>query len=280
MALTHPKGQAGINAKLKKTVTITKPPAITHVKQNWLHNTGSSTSVDDETADDPASEPVKKKCKRGDGATDILTIFKLVDDKDPSQGYVCEPCVKLHEANLKKHGKLQTIFKGNNTTMHTHIQCMGMSHYRRYRKKCVQQDINMDEQCVPQEELDRLEGKATNMQQSILDFAETVEPTTEPQYMKDGLQEHIIRFILETDQALSLVNHKSFCDLLTYNSRNKTKDVDILHRTKITTCVLKYADEIQRDLAKELQESPGHVSLTFDGWTSKIMTSYLAVMGH
>ncbi|KAG2136388.1 hypothetical protein DEU56DRAFT_691490, partial [Suillus clintonianus] len=67
---------------------------------------------------------------------------------------------------------------------------------------------------------------------------------------------------------------------LAYNSRNKTKDTDIPHRTKITTCVLERADEIQKDLAKELQESPGCVSLTFDGWTSKIMTSYLAVTGH
>jgi hypothetical protein len=28
------------------------------------------------------------------------------------------------------------------------------------------------------------------------------------------------------------------------------------------------------------QKSPGRVSLTFDGWTSKIMTAYLAVMAH
>jgi hypothetical protein len=28
------------------------------------------------------------------------------------------------------------------------------------------------------------------------------------------------------------------------------------------------------------QECPGRVSLTFDGWTSKIMTSYLAITGH
>ncbi|KAG2339944.1 hypothetical protein BDR05DRAFT_837668, partial [Suillus weaverae] len=67
---------------------------------------------------------------------------------------------------------------------------------------------------------------------------------------------------------------------LTYNSWNKTKDTDIPHWTKITTCVLECANEIQKDLAKELQESPGRVSLTFDGWTSKIMTSYFAVTGH
>ncbi|KAG1724900.1 uncharacterized protein EDB91DRAFT_1255039 [Suillus paluster] len=141
MALTRPKGQAGTNTKSKKTVT----PAITHIKQNGLHCTGSSTSVEDETADDTASKLVKKKHKRGDGAMDILTIFKLVDDEDPSQGYVCEPCVELREANPKKHGKLQTIFKGNNTAMRTHIQRMGMSHYCRYY--ALQQELELLPYC-------------------------------------------------------------------------------------------------------------------------------------
>ena len=69
---------------------------------------------------------------------------------------------ELHEANPKKHGKLQTIFKGNNTAMHTHIQHMGMSHYHWYHEMCMQQSIDIDEWCVLQEELDHLEGKATN----------------------------------------------------------------------------------------------------------------------
>lgn len=84
-----PKGQAGANPKSKKAP---KPPAITRVKPNELHRTASSTSVDDNT-DDTTSEPSKKKRKRGDGAADILTVFKLVDVDDPSQGYICEPCV-------------------------------------------------------------------------------------------------------------------------------------------------------------------------------------------
>jgi len=37
---------------------------------------------------------------------------------------------------------------------------MGMSHYGQYREKCLQQELDMDERCIPQEELDHLEGKA------------------------------------------------------------------------------------------------------------------------
>jgi hypothetical protein len=31
---------------------------------------------------------------------------------------------------------------------------------------------------------------------------------------------------------------------------------------------------------KYFQDAPGRISLTFDAWTSKIMTSYLAITGH
>ena len=35
--------------------------------------------------------------------------------------------------------------------------------------------------------------------------------------------------------------------------RQKTKETDILHRTKITECVLDRANAIQKELAKELE---------------------------
>jgi len=115
-ALTRLKGQAGTNAKSK----VTKPPVIARVKQDGLHCTGSSTSVKDETADDTASELVKKKHKRGDGATDILTIFKLVDDEDPSQGYASgkPPVPFLTYCSLQK-----TWHSRHDTTFCAHTQC-------------------------------------------------------------------------------------------------------------------------------------------------------------
>lgn len=81
-----------------------------------------------------------------------------------------------------------------------------------------------------------------------------------------------------------------------YNGCGKTKESDIPHCTKATEAVLQQAEIIQANLAEEIkvstvicvyetllinyQESPGRISLTFDAWTLKIMTSYLAAMGH
>ncbi|KAG1811957.1 hypothetical protein EV424DRAFT_1349514 [Suillus variegatus] len=102
-----------------------------------------------------SSELVKKKRKRGDGGVDILMIFKLVDD-DPSEGYVCFMMpIKKSMANYKLSSKATTML------------CVLTSNVW--------------------EELDRLEGKATNMQHSILDFAETMKPIMRPEYTKDGL---------------------------------------------------------------------------------------------
>jgi hypothetical protein len=33
---------------------------------------------------------------------------------------------------------------------------MGMSHYNTYRTKCLEENIDMDEQCIPPDEVDRL----------------------------------------------------------------------------------------------------------------------------
>jgi hypothetical protein len=55
-------------------------------------------------------------------------------------------------------------------------------------------------------------------------------------------------------QALAITDHPSFRELLIYR-RQKTKESDIPHRTKITECVLDRADAIQKELAKELKVS-------------------------
>jgi len=60
--------------------------------------------------------------------------------------------------NLKKYAKLQTIFKGNNSTMRTHVSRMGMCHYNIYREKCIEGDIDMHTRCIPEEEEERLAG--------------------------------------------------------------------------------------------------------------------------
>jgi len=91
-ALTCSNEPDGTNTKAKKASV---PAAITRVLQNGskLLRDESSTSIEDDNGDDTTSEPSKKRHKRGSGAADILTIFKLVDANDPSQGYICMPCV-------------------------------------------------------------------------------------------------------------------------------------------------------------------------------------------
>lgn len=66
---------------------------------------------------------------------------------------------------------------------------------------------------------------------------------------------------------------------MTYQ-RPKTKESDIPHRSKLTESILRHAEQIGIELAKELRDAPGKLCLTYDGWTSAIMTAYLAVTVH
>ncbi|KAF9471510.1 hypothetical protein BDN70DRAFT_778760, partial [Pholiota conissans] len=60
----------------------------------------------------------------------------------------------------------------------------------------------------------------------------------------------------------------------------KMKDSDIPHRTSLTNSVKDRAAKIQHELNSELAKAPGRISLTFDGWTSAVMTAYIAVTAH
>jgi hypothetical protein len=127
----------------------------------------------------------------------------------------------LKKSEPIKYKAIQTIFKGNNTAMRTHVSRAGMGHYNIYRDKCVKLGIAMDERCIPKEEAQRLSGmKSANgleryvfghsvcrftdcqfsSQSSILDYSTCiVKPSAE--WMKSGLDDKIVRFILETDQV-------------------------------------------------------------------------------
>jgi hypothetical protein len=102
----------------------------------------------------------------------------------------------------------------------------------------------------------------------LLDFATPVNKPSE-EWSKKGLEDKLVRFIVETDQvnyfccnvspsnvreiqALQLVDRLAFRELLLYQ-RPKTKESDIPHRTDITQSVLSCAEDIQEELKKELQ---------------------------
>jgi hypothetical protein len=82
---------------------------------------------------------------------------------------------EIKKKNPKKHVKLQTIFKGNNTTMRNHIARMGMSdelgHYNTYWEKCMEGEIEMQAHCIPDEEPKHLQcevGVSDNSERYII----------------------------------------------------------------------------------------------------------------
>ncbi|KAG2047479.1 hypothetical protein BDR06DRAFT_976714 [Suillus hirtellus] len=202
--------QNGKDASNAKVTQPPKPVAFDYVKAMQGQSVASS-DAGGETDDNGDGEPRKKKCKKGKGATDIMTVFRTVDANDLSQGYECEICVTKKNENLKKYAKLQTVIKGNNSTI----------------------------------------------QPSILSFTQTIKKPGE-EWTKEQFNDFLLCFIVETDQALSIVDHNTFCELLLYNGHNKTKSADIPHQTKVTELVLAHATEIQADLANELQIDGSH----------------------
>ncbi|RDB19757.1 hypothetical protein Hypma_013237 [Hypsizygus marmoreus] len=228
-----------------------------------------------------SGESVVPRPKKRGATSDVYTVFSVVDPDDESKGHQCDLCRKLKDANPGKYHKLQTIFKGNVTALRSHIARQGMDHYNHYRAACVAQGLTPQERAIPEDEMNRKTGilaDEESVTQKTMDDYTTVLPKP-TEWTKDGLEDKIIHFILETDQALSVTDRPSFRELLTYQ-RPKMKDSDIPHRTKITESITERAAVIAAELAKELQDAPGRISLTFDGWTSAIMQAYLAVTAH
>jgi len=103
-------------------------------------------------------------------------FFKAVDLEDLSKGFTCEICEcmtnvylflpnnedshiyrDMKQRKLIKYVKLQTVFKGSTSSLHTHISQMGMGWYW---ECCIMKDLEMHDQCIPEEELNHLIGKS------------------------------------------------------------------------------------------------------------------------
>ncbi|KAG1799891.1 uncharacterized protein HD556DRAFT_1439558 [Suillus plorans] len=161
------------DAPIPKVTKPSKPAPIERVKALQFQGLASNTSTAGEESDDEEDEPTQnKRHKKGDGAADILTMFKPVDSHNLVEGYVCQVC----------------------------------------------------------------------KQQSIFSFTETVQRPEE--WSQEQLHECIIRFIIETDQALSIVDHDAFQELLHYNRCSKTEISDIPHCTKVTEDIIECTEAI------------------------------------
>lgn len=84
------KGDAG-GPKVKSNTS--KPAAVERVKALQSQNSASNQSESDGDDDDEDNRPKKKKRKKGDGAADILTVFKPVNPDDVAEGYECQVCM-------------------------------------------------------------------------------------------------------------------------------------------------------------------------------------------
>lgn len=68
--------------------------------------------------------------------------------------------------------------------------------------------------------------------------------------------------------------------MLYQDASRKCKESDIVHWDKLTDIVKDRAAQIEAELSKLLQEAPGKILFTFDGWTSAIMRAYIAITAH
>ncbi|KAI0792600.1 hypothetical protein C8Q75DRAFT_731801 [Abortiporus biennis] len=233
------KWKSSSNTKVPKTTAISR-----HLKSTneQLQIIGPSKEpVDDvENASDSDSKggPQKKRRQKGDATKDIIgSVFTQLEETDEKgrDQYQCQIC---------------------------HV----------YTVYCIENKIEMHLRALPDKEHERLEqleegnknDSKKSTQASILTY---VVPQTNEQrltWSQTDLMDKIVRFVVETDQAISIVDHPSFQDLLTYQ-RPKTKDLEIPHRTVMSEEVRFRAEKIDRLLQQELENLPGRVSLTFDG---------------
>ena len=91
-------------------------------------------------------------------------------------------------------------------------------------------------------------------------------------WTKEGFEEMLIKFILETNQvmfsiyatlnlyslkkqSLSIIDHPAFRKLLHYQCGSRSKESDIPHRTKLTDIVKERACKVKDGLREELKVS-------------------------
>jgi len=91
---------------------------------------------------------------------------------------------------------------------------------------------------------------------------------------KEVMDARVLRWISETNQPYSTVDHPAFKEMF--------EPVDYFPpcRQTISTRVLDRASHVEAELKRLLQEAPSDLSLTTDTWTSDADDSYLVVIAH
>ncbi|GLB42145.1 putative hAT family C-terminal dimerisation region [Lyophyllum shimeji] len=163
----------------------------------------------------------------------------------------------------------ECFFTGATSSLRKHISRSWESHGPIYLAKCEKNGVTPNPRALGDDEADEDEDQA-----NLDGFVHAA-----PKWTREGLLEHVMQFVVEDDQAFTLVEKDTFRRILKYQ-RPATKDSDIPRRTKLQEEIMYKAGLVQRRLCERFKDITSEFSVTFDAWTSKSYDPYLAVTVH
>ncbi|KAG6883693.1 hypothetical protein C0992_008116, partial [Termitomyces sp. T32_za158] len=161
---------------------------------------------------------------------DIRTCFTPATcevDGVERRGHYCNIC--------KDHLKIRAsdcFFRGNGSTLRTHIKRAWSSHGSIYRRKCEMKGITPHSRACP-------EVEHHSHQETLNDYVKSM-----PKWTVEGLRGMIVNLVVDNFSAIRLVDKASFRDLLIYQ-RPSTKESEIPHRTTISDEIMYKANIVQ-----------------------------------
>ncbi|KAI0026791.1 hypothetical protein K488DRAFT_91860 [Vararia minispora EC-137] len=174
-------------------------------------------------------KPVNKRHKRGEDprTKDIRTFYgRPIRETDKGK--------PVHRCPICKEE-----FSGNVTALRAHIRRHWSTHGKQYMKNCERAGVTPNKTAMPSRDDDADDEGDSLRQSSLGDHVKSV-----PNWSSRGLLEHITALVISEDQALSLIDKKTFRSLLKYQ-RPQTKESEIPHRTKLTEFVIEKATVVK-----------------------------------
>jgi hypothetical protein len=111
-------------------------------------------------------------------------------------------------------------------------------------------------------------------QTTLDDYTEVAEPA----YSKERLMDKVIRFVVNDDQPLSVVEDDDFVGLLRFLRPQAAKD--LIKADALANRIAKKAPEVKKEIRMILQNAPHRISLTTDLWTSVASAPFMGLTAH
>ncbi|KAF8150545.1 hypothetical protein B0H34DRAFT_801492 [Crassisporium funariophilum] len=140
--LLKPKASAGVVVPTPK-----QPQPIDHIQQLTTVVTAAAASGPLHIEIAPDGPQKRKRNATGD----VYTVFTKDEETDE---HICSVCLKQKMEKPQKYAGLRCTFKGNVTTLRTHIAQEGMDHFTIYCDGCIRGGISINKHAIPQEEKD------------------------------------------------------------------------------------------------------------------------------